>query len=356
MCLSQVPLADILAAALAAPISTETWALLDECQRPDLPPSAYQMAAPAGPDAHVPLHMGAVLTPLGVAADERRDAELRRVEQRIDALYASPAPRHLSCGRGGTAHCRRTLEDGRVEDILIRMRCGRSDYPYCWRRRVCLSYRRAAGCVLDAPGELHLPRVESLHMAGTTWAKWEALDHSIRRRHGGKCGRLRIRRTDGTVLVVAAQPFRGATAVAPHEACAAVVAAIDVLHDARHSYRQMGEWSDRHGGEWHSVGRYTEALDLGEVQATLAAAEVKSRLFAAPGLSGLIWRCDSEAAAAKLTALIRPHSASASEYVPPREISISRSYSVAPSQTTPSYPVSAPLEDDPDPEPESPWR
>lgn len=267
----------------------------------------YAAAEPA------PFFCVAPLTPEQALADERRDVARYRLEKKIKRLHETPAPRHLRCGHGATIHIRRPREGGGVEDALIRPRCGRSDCPHCWRRRICRTYRRASVCVLDADGGQYLPRVAPVYLAETTWREWEALDRSLRRQHGGRCGRIRVRQSDDRVLVVAAQPFRGARPLPPHEAYAAVAAAIDRLHTGRHAYRQLGEWSDRRASAWRAVHCYGEPIPLAEVQDALRAAGVRSRPFAGGSPQGILWRADSEADAAALAARCVAPFAAASE-------------------------------------------
>lgn len=236
------------------------------------------------------------IDPQPLSANEARaaeDADLARVQldARLRELHSRPAPRGHKCGRGDTLHIRRDHEGGGgTDDALIRMSCGRSDCPHCWRRRLCRTYRRAARCLLDS-GDANRPRVGPLYVAESDWLCWETFDKAIRRRHGGDCGRLRIRRLDGTMLVVCAQPFRGARPVSPSEACDLAIAAIGRLHVARHAYRQLGDWTDGQPSAWKKIGAYEAHLDYAAVEEQLAAIGIKSRQFRSPDLIGLLWRC-----------------------------------------------------------------
>lgn len=239
------------------------------------------------------------------AAAEEAAAAYQAVEERIAALHAHPAPRALNCGtRSPTLHLRRDRDGGRVEDALIHTSCGRSDCPHCWRRRITRTYRREATCLLYTEAEKLLPRAGALYLAETDWASWEALDKSIRREHGGAVGRLRIRRTDGTVLVVCAQPLRGGRTVTPAEACDLASGAVGQLSAARHAYRQLGDWSDSGTTEWRLIARLPGTLDFAKVADRLLAAGRKSRQFRTAELSGLVWRVESEAAAVRLELLL----------------------------------------------------
>ncbi len=170
-----------------------------------------------GHDNWLPFFCVSPLSPEQAKAAEQSDLARWRLDQRLADLHATPAPRGPQCGRGGTLHLRREREDRTVQDALMRLSCGRSDCPHCWRRRLSRTYRRAAAILLDEDRENRLPRVGKLHVAETDWRRWSALDRSIRRQHGSDVGRLRVRRTDGTLLVVCAEPFRGSRPLAPAE-------------------------------------------------------------------------------------------------------------------------------------------
>jgi hypothetical protein len=230
-------------------------------------------------------------------ADEA-DAARGRVEARITGLYQQRAVRALYCGKGATHHLRRD-EGGAVEDALIRFSCGKSSCPHCWRRRLTKTYRRATRCLLDAPaepdqpgkpGRKNLPRLGSVHVALCDWMKWEALDKAIRRRHGGDCGRLRVRRFDNRLLVVAAHPFPGSTPRTPAEALDEAAAFVGELHTHRHSYRQLGDWSDRAKPRWRLLGRYQRSFDYDAIKQFLDEAGFRSRRIKQRDMAGLFWR------------------------------------------------------------------
>lgn len=247
------------------------------------------------------------LTPEQVAAAEQADLAFWREEEKIKALYAHPAPRALNCGHRSTLHVRHEA-DGYVEDMLLRRPCGRSSCPYCWRRRLTSTYRRAAKCLLDAPpepdeparpGRRNLPRLGPVYVGETDWLKWVAFDRGIRRQHGGGCGRLRVRRADNRVFVVCAQPFPGSRPISPAEACALASAAIGELHTARHSFRLLGDWNDREPPRWRLVGKY-EHLDFGVVQDWLVVFGIKARRLQSRTLTAMLWRTASEEEATAL--------------------------------------------------------
>ncbi|HTU18789.1 MAG TPA: hypothetical protein VMG10_12075 [Gemmataceae bacterium] len=247
----------------------------------------------------------APLTGEQAAAAEQADLARWRIEDRLRELHSQTAPRGPRCWSGPTLHIRRDRPDGAaIEDALIRTACGRSDCPHCWRRRITTTYRRATRCLLDESLESRLPRVGPVHVSETAWQQWEAFDKALRRQHGGDCGRLRVRRCDNTVLVVSAEPFRGSRSVTPAEALDIVSAAIDVMHTAKHSFRLLGDWSDTQASEWRQVAVYTPQVSLADVQAALAEMAVRTRAFRSPDLQGLLWRCDSKAAAMHLEVVL----------------------------------------------------
>jgi hypothetical protein len=242
------------------------------------------------------------------AAADAADAAYRDLERRLAALHAGSAPRAKNCGSTCTLHLRRE-RDGHVEDCLARLPCDNSSCPHCWRRRRAKCCRRAAGCLLELPAGA--VRSCSLHVGETTWDGWAALDKAIRRQHGGKVGRLRVRRADDTVLVVCEGPFRGSRPVTPGTALALVATAvIDCLSKRRQSYRQLGLWQARRETTWKLVQEHDRGIDLAEVQRQLEELQVRSRQLKSPNLAVLLWRTDSEAAAdalaARLTALQAP--------------------------------------------------
>jgi hypothetical protein len=164
---------------------------------------------------------------------------------------------------------RRPRGDG-YQHMLTPPPCERSDCPYCWRYRLSQTYRRAAECLLhDDHGRQ--PRVESVHVAETTWEEWPAYDRAMRRRVGGQCGPVRVRRADNIVLAIAAQPLPGSRPATPAEAAHLAIDAIGQLHVARHSYRQLGRWSDAdEESEWELVDEHP-GLDLDAAEEGLTA-------------------------------------------------------------------------------------
>jgi hypothetical protein len=157
------------------------------------------------------------------------------------------------------------------------------------------TYRRAASCLLDASHENNLPRTGLVHVGETHWLSWEALDRAIRRDHGGKVGRLRVCRSDGTVLIVCAEPFRGSRPLSPAEVLDVVSTTIDQLNTRRHAFRLLGKWSDRLPKSWKQIARYKQPLSLITVREELEKLGQRAKLFHSQALSGLIWRADSEA-------------------------------------------------------------
>lgn len=307
MCL-MIP-AEVVRAACELPISRELLALIDKHQRRYLPEPAWPQLAPEQPIALL-----APLTAEEAQAAEEADQARLDIDAKIHKLHEHPAPRALNCGTySPTIHLRRDGDGGAVEDALIRTSCGRSDCPRCWRRRLTKTYRRAAMCLLDKSRDSRLPRTEHLHVAETTWREWESYDRAMRRQHSdcvaanGRCnlGRLRVRRADNSVLVVCECPFHGSRPVTPAEALRLTVAAIDQMHTARHSYRQLGTWSDREETMWKQIAVYPKVIDFAEVRRQLEEAQRKSHLFKSPDLKGLVWRCESETAAAALETIIQ---------------------------------------------------
>jgi hypothetical protein len=171
-----------------------------------------------------------------------------------------------------------------------------------------------ARCLLDAPpepdepgkpGRRNLPRVGPLFIGNTTWSEWENFDKAVRRVVGGNCGRIRIRSSDNTVLLVCAEPFPGSRSINPAEASRLASQAIDNLHSAKHSYRQLGEWSDGEAAEWTLLARHNQ-LDLEAIKQMLAELGVKARKLKSRTVAGLIWRSDSGMKAEALAELVCP--------------------------------------------------
>jgi hypothetical protein len=259
-----------------------------------------------------------------VAADEAR----RRVEDKINRLYEHRAARSPRCERGRVLHLHRDrgvrdyqrgeeargrsipyktaakecCGNGDTEHALVRMSCGRSDCPHCFRRRLVKSYRRAVHCLLYADADSNRPRVGVLHVAETDPLNWDTLDRNMRRKHGGKTGRIRVRQANGRVLVVAERPFPGARLVPPAEALDLVSAAIDQLHTARHSLRLLGNWNDARRPHWRLLQRVEQPadqppLDFEAIVRELRAGGRKVRRFRSPEISGLVWAGDGNLSA-----------------------------------------------------------
>jgi hypothetical protein len=245
--------------------------------------------AKASPACAVP----AFTVPPPSEAEVQAEEAAAHLEGRLKRLYKARAARGPGCGRVGALHLRRG-QGGQVEDALVRLACGRSDCPHCWRKRRAKACRRAAAALLATEGPVHVGE--------TTWERWDALDKAIRRRHGGDCCRLRVRRGDDTVLVVAESPFPGSRPCSPAEALGAVaVAVLDCLSQERHSFRLLGDWADRHRPEWRFVARLDAPMAWEDVRREVEALGARARrLEGRPDLQVLLWRCDSEEAAQAL--------------------------------------------------------
>jgi hypothetical protein len=295
-------------------VSTELWELIDRHQRPDLAEELRR----SGVDDPV----GAGLLPPDKPPDEplsvlreptaeelhaaEADAALARVAERIRAMYTRPAPRRADCGQRLVIHLRREHPAGGVEDALLWPPCGCCNCPHCWRRRLAKTLHRAAGCLLDAGPDSAAVRLGHLHFGETTWEAWEAYDKAMRRELGGGCGRLRIRRHDGTVLVIAERPWAGSHPVSPAVAVDLAADAIEQLHTAKHAYRQLGAWKGQTKSEWSLLGKMRGCIDLAEVQRQLACLGTKSHYLRKPDLATLFWRADGPEAALALLMQVCP--------------------------------------------------
>jgi hypothetical protein len=295
-------------------VSVELWKLIDLVQRERLKEAPIPQAPP--------LRLIELLPEEEKAAEDGARAQ-QRVEDRIAHLHAHRVARSLRCGRGRVLHLHRDRgihqhqraeeargrmisyrtaakecgASGHSEHALIRLRCGRSDCPYCWRRRLTKTYRRATFCLLYAPGAGVRPRTELLHAGHVEPLAWDSWDRVQRRKHGGQTGRLRVRQTDGTVLVIAEQPFPDSRPVRAAEALDLAAAAIDQLHTGRHAFRLLGAWNDSQRPHWRLLERMKQApdqpaLDFDAVYQELQADGRKVRRFHEPDLEGLIWRGD----------------------------------------------------------------
>src|SRR5262249_34099644 len=127
-------------------------------------------------------------------------------QKKITALMAERAVRRANCGHSAPSHIRKVSELG-VHDAVIRFKCGRSDCPFCWRRRKVKTIKRGLkALVFDATGK---PAARKVFAGTINWSDWKALNRKLRRRHGKDCGRLHLRTTDGRALVVSEVPFEG---------------------------------------------------------------------------------------------------------------------------------------------------
>jgi hypothetical protein len=253
------------------------------------------------------------LPPDEEASADARDRAWQAIESKIHKMDEHPAPRALNCGHRSTLHLRRQVPGTeQCEDLLLRPRCGRSDCPSCWRRRLAQTYRRMPRRVLDAPpkpdergkpGRRNLPRVGPVYIAETDWLSWETFDRGIRRLHGGDCARLRIRRTSNTALFLCSLPFPGSRAVSPAEACRLASDAIDNLNPAKHSFRLLGDWSDAEPQEWTLLAQY-EQVDFDAVKQLLSEHGTKSRRLKSRTVAGLIWRAENAAMADAIALLL----------------------------------------------------
>jgi len=286
--------------------SREYWELLDAEQRKDLPSVPVESPTerpvqPARPSAEE------------IEAGEQADQSLRKVGDRIAALFRQRAPKAADCGRGPVTLFSKEAAGcpGAIDNMLRQSRCKRTSCPHCWRLRVYKTLRRACTCLLDAPGPGpgHSPRLGKLHVAETHWLSWEAEDKAIRRRYPecvdenkrSSVGRLRVRRANNAVLIVCERPFRGSRPMSPAEALDLVSAAIETLHTDKHSFRLLGSWMDRQEKEWVVIDRYAH-LDLSAVRDELKARGARVRQFKNQDARGLVWRTDSRGAA---NALVR---------------------------------------------------
>jgi hypothetical protein len=311
---SDPALAELVRRTLRRRITRGTWELLEQCYHEEEEAAAARRSR-AGDSAGAS-HGGGALPPEAPvrlvepaspeeAAAAEAEAVRRRLQRITDALYASRAPRAPGCGRGRVLHIRRNAPgsaSGAVDAGLIRPSCGRSTCPHCWRKRLRRTYGRAAGCLLDESADSCRPRVGMLHVAEADWSDWEALDKAIRRRYGGCVGRVRVRCEDDNLIVVCELPFPGSRPVSPAQALDLVSAAVGRLHRARHSYRQLGDWSDGRPSEWRLCGCVDPAVDLGDVRALLEEMGRRARHLRSDDLEALLWRCSSEADADALFA------------------------------------------------------
>jgi hypothetical protein len=239
-----------------------------------------------------------IISPELEEAIAARDNARRRVGSVIRGMYKQRVARAANCGHGPTLHLRHRHK---VQDIAVRPNCCSARCPFCWRRRVSTTLHRAAACLLDAPGEDRLPRMGHVHVARIRWDQWETLDHLIRRQHSGDVGRLRVRQTDDTVLVIAEKPFSGSEPVTPAAACDMAREAIGNLNPAKHSFRLLGAWSDSKVKQYALLDTH-EHLDLDAVQRELAALRAKANRFATSTAVGLVWTAATELEADRLWA------------------------------------------------------
>ncbi|HEY7308305.1 MAG TPA: hypothetical protein VH643_02980 [Gemmataceae bacterium] len=75
---------------------------------------------------------------------------------------------------------------------------------------------------------------------------------------------------------------------------------IDELHTHRHSFRVLGDWTDRTTSEWRLLRRYQQPIDFSAVQKILDEYGIKYRQFKGRDMGGLVWRIQSEEVADRL--------------------------------------------------------
>jgi hypothetical protein len=225
------------------------------------------------------------------------------IEDRLDRRFGPAATAPARCEREFPLHLRRTLRqdtDGTegIEDIIFMAKCGNHECPYCWMQRVRRTVRRALACLLDDPRDDRLlPRLGLVHVAETTWKEWPAFDRDLCKAMPRAAGRLRVRRGNDSVLVIAEAPFPGSRPASPVEAAQQAAAAIEQLHTGKHAFRLLGHWNDRQASPWKLVSRLDKPLDPGLIDQLLAAAGNRARRL--KRLRGLVFRSDTlgEAAA-----------------------------------------------------------
>lgn len=239
------------------------------------------------------------------------DAAKERIAGRVKALPGEG----VECERKCTIHVRRLLDldvdlvEG-AEDMFVPVCCGNDRCAHCWRLRLVRSIHRAASCLLDdneadtfavviqQPGnaeertvyttekaarqvrrELHRqgqasrverirgrlrPRTKAVFVAETTWKEWRDYDKALRRQIRN-AGRLRVRRGDDSVLVIAEKPFDGSRCVTPAEAAELAASAIEHLRRGKHSFRMLGSWTDHKPKKWELVAKLSVVLDSATV-------------------------------------------------------------------------------------------
>jgi hypothetical protein len=326
-----------LAAMMAAHrISTETWELLDRCQRPDLPPSAY--ADTADPPSVLP-----ELTPeqIEALAAEQRARDHRQqawdaIDQRIAAIQRRYAPRHPNCGTKVTVALQRSRE-GHTDNALAKPRCKCLYCHFCRRQRKVGALERARRCLLGKGEKFLAPEAQTVYVGWTTWQGWKAYDKAIRRDwekagHEGQPrlrtledgqvkvvprtpGRMRIRRKDDDkVLVIGKHPWTGAIPCSDAEALDLAAPAIEQLARKRQAFRLLGDWSDWKPPQWSCVGKGPGTIDLHEVNYQLARRGITTHAFGEdPTLQSLVWRTDSAEAGIELLREVCPTFSNAGE-------------------------------------------
>jgi hypothetical protein len=261
-------------------VSPETQALIDEelAKEPSPPKPSTASWGSVSPEAQFligkayleclnrrqakdpkPLRIVPPLSPEKAKAwKEVRDIK-RRVRAKKDLLCEHPAVRRPGCGQGGTFLIRKATAKG-VKDAFLRPKCGRSNCPYCWRRRVFRTIDRAEGCLLFLPdGDV---RTEAVWCKEIDWKDWPALNRKLRRKHGKECGRLHVRQVDDRCLVFCQFPMKGAEPLLPGPAIDRALSALDHLHTRRSSYRALGAWHSKKRSEWRRLAHFEQALDL----------------------------------------------------------------------------------------------
>lgn len=270
--------------------------LLDEVRTKRLVKEGL-LAAPA----EEPICIIPPLPPDVEAAAEARDAAKARVDKKMRQLHEHPVAKAPNC----LTFRRKSKLLNRAKDnafmLCNAVYCGRSAEtdghlvcPFCFRRRLTKILSRMATALLDAPpqgddGLKNLPRTEMLHVGETAWSNWETFDKSVRRAHGGSVGRLRIRKTDNTVIVICERPFRGSKPIAPADACDLALAAIDDLHKAKHSFRILGSWLAKQEAEWKIVEQHKE-VDYPQTLQNMVKAGIPAKPIKSREIKGIFYR------------------------------------------------------------------
>jgi|SRR5579884_950021 len=221
---------------------------------------------------------------------DRYKIKLRASEKIQSICKERVAPRY-GCGSGGTFYIRKA-QPGDVKDALLRFKCGRSDCPYCWRRRVVKTIRSATDCLIRNNKE---SCSAALYFRLIDWQEWTVINRHIRRRHGVDCGRLHLRTSDNRCLVICEKPFDDATALTLGQAVDAILDNAEELHTERCSFMLLGKWKNKKPSEWKALGHF-EGIDFDQVKEELRKIKVSShRWRKTPEIeAGLAWRAATE--------------------------------------------------------------